>query len=60
MHFIEHIIHTTGFAKFRTLVVCVLSFSVGNVQLPCNIHISGLGQLGSSCPVIGNSLASQA
>ena len=43
--------YTSGFSKLRKHFVCVLSFSLGSVQLHFIIHILGLGQLGSSCPV---------
>ena len=43
--------HTSGFAKFWSLVVCGLFFSDGSVQPAFNIQMLGLGQLGSSCPV---------
>ena len=43
--------HTSGFSKLRRHFVCVLFFSLVSVQLHFIIHILGLGQLGSSCPV---------
>ena len=43
--------HTSGFSKLRIHFVCVLFFSLVSVQLHFIIHILGLGQLGSSCPV---------
>ena len=43
--------HTSEFSKLRRYFVCVLFFSLGSVQLHFIIHILGLGQLGSNCPV---------
>ena len=43
--------YTSGFSKLRRYFVCVLFFSLGSVQLHFIIHVLGLGQLGSSCPV---------